>query len=468
MKTILWLLLVFPMVFTVQTYAGDQTSMRGLGMGRAAVASTRGTDAIGVNPANLALTDVGNVQVSLAPTSFYVSTELFNYNIYKQYFTGVDTGSGTYTSKLLNEEDKQIIRDQMSSLPATRLQLESMIAGISFRIPMVGGIGIAIIEHAGATMILARDYFDLLYLEGLQENKQYAFDGTSFEAWWYREYNVSYGRRIPIKASFLQDVEAGVSVKVLQGFGIFQTTQSNGSLRNQTAVTDSTLNTLTTDIHFTTRHAGVNFFDGNSTDSFTPFPTPVGSGMGFDFGFSARLKNGMRVAASVTDLGSIQWKSNIVESYSDRSYSYTGYDNTVKDSITNLFNGTNREGTSFTTALPTVLHVGCMAESKTIPLLRYLPGNMLLSFEYAQGFNNSFGNTEQARFSLGMEYRLIPLLVFRSGAITGGGQPFNWTFGAGLDLRYLAIDVATNSGGLLFSHQQSFALSAGVGLKLRF
>jgi hypothetical protein len=468
MKSILWLLFIFPVAFVVRMYAGDQTSMRGLGMGRAAVASTRGTDAIGINPANLALADVGNVQLSLAPTSVYASTELFNYDIYKRYFTGVDTGSGFYAPKLLNEEDKQIIRNQMSSLPVTQLHLESMLAGISFRLPMVGGIGVAIIEHAGATMSLARDYFDLLYLEGLQENKQYVFDGTSFEAWWYREYNVSYGRRLPIKASFLQDVEAGVSFKILQGFGIFQTTQSSGSVRNQTAVTDSTLNTLATDIHFVTRHAGINFFDGNSTDSFTPFPTPVGNGMGFDFGFSAQLKNSIRVAASITDLGSVQWKSNIVESYSDRSYSYTGYDNSVKDSIANLFSGTNREGTTFTTSLPTVLHVGCMAESKTIPILRYLPGSMLLSFEYAQGFNNSFGNTEKARFSIGMEYCLIPLLVLRSGAMTGGGQAFTWTFGTGLDLRYLAIDAAINSGGLLFSHQQSLTLSAGVGVKLRF
>ena len=54
--------------------ATDRTSLRALGMGRTAVASSRGTDAIGINPANIAIPDIGSFNLSLVNSSFRVST----------------------------------------------------------------------------------------------------------------------------------------------------------------------------------------------------------------------------------------------------------------------------------------------------------------------------------------------------------------------------------------------------------
>ena len=49
------------------TQAGEQTNIRGLGMARTSVAASRGLDAVGINPANLALPDDGTVTISLVP-----------------------------------------------------------------------------------------------------------------------------------------------------------------------------------------------------------------------------------------------------------------------------------------------------------------------------------------------------------------------------------------------------------------
>jgi hypothetical protein len=447
-------------------FAGDLTSIKGMGMGRVAVATTRGTDAIGVNPANLALLDFGRVQLTLVPTTLDASTQLFTYDMYQKYFTGIDTGGTSNVAKHLTEADKQVIRDQMGSLPVTRVNVESMIAGASVRIPMVGGIGFAMIEHAGMKVALARDYVDLVYLEGLPNNATYNFDGTSFQAWWYREYNVSYGRRVPLEISFLHDLELGIAGKYIQGFGIFQTTKDHASISN-TVSSGTNLNTMTADVDFVTRHAGVNFFNGSSGESITPFPQPVGKGAGIDVGLSTSFSNDVRVACSVTDIGAIHWNSNIIETYSSGTINYTGYDQDTKDTVQDILKGKNRAGSSFSTQLPTVLHIGMSTDAENIPVLKYLPGRVLLSFEYAQGFNESLGNTTKGRLSLGAEYRFIPLLVLRSGILMGGDQSTTWAFGVGVDFRYLTFDLASTSSGLLTNRQQAFAAAIGAGMKIR-
>ena len=90
MKTIRIISMILLVISLIQTAgATDRTSLRSLGMGRTAVASSRGTDAIGINPANIAIPDIGHFNLSLVNTNFRISTELFTYDIYQKYFTDV-------------------------------------------------------------------------------------------------------------------------------------------------------------------------------------------------------------------------------------------------------------------------------------------------------------------------------------------------------------------------------------------
>jgi hypothetical protein len=471
MKTIRILSIFALTVSLISTVsAGDRISLRALGMGRTAVAATRGTDAIGINPANIAIPDIGHFNLSLVQSSFRISTELFTYDIYQKYFTGVDTGGTKRAPYPLTQQDKDAIRGQMPETPLTKINVESMIAGVSFETALLGGIGFAVIEHAGVDFAFSRDFFDMVYLQGLPSNAKYVFDGTSFTAWWYREYNVSYGRKLPVKISFLNDLYVGAAVKFIRGYGIFQTTKNSSSIENKIALTDTGKNSIIGNFDFLARRSGVDFFNNDndsSKKSFTPLPDPVGHGTGFDLGISAEFIDGLRVGLSVTDIGKITWDRNVMETFGGGQITYSGYTKEIVDSVKNVLKGKNRQGESFSTSLPTVLRIGATAQSEKLPFLKFLPGRLLLAAEYAQGFNESLGNTTKPRLSLGAEYRIIPFLPLRTGLLLGGGDKLRWAFGFGLDFRYVSLDFASDNFGILFSPNSFNVVSFGLGLKVR-
>ena len=471
MKKTIRILSIFALVVSLITTvsAGDRISLRAIGMGRAAVAATRGTDAIGINPANIAIPDIGHFNLSLVNSSFRISTELFTYDIYQKYFTGVDTGGTKRAPKYLTQQDKDDIRSQLPDNPVTKIDVESMIAGVSFETAVLGGIGFAVIEHAGVNFAFSRDFFDMVYLQGLPSNAKYVFDGTSFNAWWYREYNVSYGRKLPVKISFLNDLYVGAAVKFIRGYGIFETSKNNSSIENKVALTDTGKNSVIGSFDFLARRAGVDFFNNDSSKkSFTPMPAdPVGHGTGFDLGFSAELINGTRVGVSITDIGKITWDKNVMQTSGGGVITFSGYATEVQDSVKNVLKGKNGPGESFSTSLPTVLRIGAAVQSEKFPFLKFLPGHLLLAAEYAQGLNESLGNTKKARISLGMEYRIIPLLPLRSGFLFGGGDKLRWAFGFGLDLRYFSLDFATDNFGMYFSPKSFNVFSLSLGMKIR-
>jgi hypothetical protein len=469
MKTIrIVSILVLVVSLILVSSAGDRTSLRTLGMGRTAVAASRGTDAIGVNPANIAIPDIGHFNLSLVNSSFRISTELFTYDIYQKYFTGIDTGGSKRAPYPLTPQDKNDIRSQLPDNGVTRINIESMLGGVSFETTILGGIGFALIDHAGVNFAFSRDFFDMLYLEGLPSNAKYVFDGTSFEAWWYREYNISYGRKLPVKIPFLKNLYAGASIKFLRGYGMFQTIKNNSSIENKTALSDTGKNSIDGNFDFLAQRAGVDFFNNdNSGQKFAFFPDPVGKGTGFDLGISAEFMNGVLVALSVTDIGKITWDKNVVLTTGGGKVTYSGYTKEIIDSNKNIIKGKNSTGDAFATNLPTVFRIGVNAESNKVPFLMFLPGSLLLSAEYAQGFNESLGNTKKPRISLGAEYRIIPLLPLRTGLMLGGGDKLRWAFGFGLDFRYLTLDFASDNFGMFFSPKNFNVASFGFGLKIR-
>ena len=448
--------------------ADDRVSLRTVGMGRAAVAASRGTDAIGVNPANIAIPDIGSFNLSLINSSFRVSTELFTYDIYQKYFTGIDTGGTKRAPYPLTEQDKNDIRGQLPDNGMTKINIESMIAGISLETALLGGIGFAVIEHAGVNFAFSRDFFDMLYLEGMPSNAKYVFDGTSFEAWWYREYNVSYGRKLPVNIPFLKNLYAGAAFKIIRGYGIFQIVKNNSSIENKTTLSDTGKNSIVGNFDFLAQRAGVDFFNNDSTNiSFNFMPDPVGKGTGFDIGISGEFFDGLIVGLSVTDIGKITWDKNVIQTTGDGQFTFTGYTSEIQDSVKHVIKGKNSTGEAFVTNLPTVFRIGANAESDKVQFLKFLPGRLLLALEYAQGLNESLGNTTKPRISLGAEYRIIPLLPLRTGLMVGGNDKLRWAFGFGLDFRFLTLDFASDNFGMFFSPKNFNVASFGLGLKIR-
>ena len=451
-------------------YAGDRSNVRGLGMGRTFVAWSRGTDALGINPANLATPASSSFTLSLMPVGVRLSTDLLSYNLYQDYFTGVPSTNpdGKRDPKYLTDNDKSNI---LSSIPeglsTTRLDLEAMEFGVTIATDKLGSIGFAMIERAGATVKMPRDYVRFM-LYGLDSaTSKYVFDGTGVTAWWWREYNFSYAMHFQLEALKVQELYVGFGVKMLRGYGSFETDHYTASIGNARLGTNQYL--LNAQFDYSAHRSGADFLDNDKKTDFSPFPDPAGTGIGIDLGVSVQIFLGLFVAASLTDIGSISWEKNLLQT--DGHYSISTDDpfsTTISDSLDRAARGVNHPIQRFSTSLPTMLRIGASVESRNFDPLKSLPGSVVFAFDYSQGLNSSMGNVTAPRLSFGMEYRLIDVLPIRTGLSMGGGNGVKWAAGFGLDFHYVSLDVATENLGILLSPKSTQMVSAAAGLTLRF
>jgi hypothetical protein len=456
-RTIAAVTLVILLLPAAAAVAGDRTNVRGLGMARTVNALARGYDALGVNPANLSMADNRTMEIGLANLGVRVSSEWLSYDIYQKYFTGVSNEAGERVARYLTEQDK---RDLLALLPEkvvnTGFDLELLSFGISMYHPIVGGLGFGITDRAGMNFGLVSDYARLLLFGLDSTGSRYDFGGTSVTAYWWREFNFSYAREIPVSIGIAQSFHAGFTVKLLKGYGAIETIRYNSSFAN--TVVSPHMYRLDADFDYLVRRSGVDFLDRDKSADFKPFPEPAGTGTGIDFGFAAQIR-GFHVHLSLTDLGGITWNRNVVEAYSS-------FVKVNEDSLVRALRGSNRPGETFSTALPSKFRLGVMVEDSAISFLRWIPGRMIFGLDYTQGLNESMGNTTSPRLSLGTEYRIIPVLPVRVGISLGGGYGFRVAGGVGLNLHFLQLDVGTENLGVLFTPSDFNMFSFGVRLKI--
>jgi hypothetical protein len=452
--------------------AGDRSNVRGLSMARTYIVDSRSIDALGINPANLALDDRLPFTLALPSVGLRLSSELINYDAYNNYFTGIPDpqNPGKRIQKVLTEQDKNDLLGLLPDNGATRADLEITDIGMSLQLGRIGSFGFAITDHIGTVLNIPKSYFKV-FLFGLDSaGSNYNFNGTSASAWWWREMNFSYANKLPFNLPILSNTYFGVGVKIVSGYGAMITDHYNGTISN--TIVGGNQYQLQAAFDFLTKRSGSSVFGtdsaGKSKFDFKPFPTPAGRGTGFDLGLNGMIGEKIRVGISITDIGKITWNQNLVETYGSYNATVTDpFDSTQQSNLKNGFKGANRPGTSFTTALPTTFRLGASFQTKDMPVLHYIPGNMLMEVDYNQGLNNSLGNSTVPRLSLGTEWRIIPILPLRTGITVGGGDQFRWAFGFGLDIWVISLDVGTENFGMLFSPKSFSMASAAAGLKIR-
>ena len=89
--------------------AGDRSNIVGLGMGRTSTVTSRGVDALGINPANLAVMESKSFTLSFLPVGARVGTDFLDYGTYRRYLTGVSTDSGRVGYFLTDRDKEQIL-----------------------------------------------------------------------------------------------------------------------------------------------------------------------------------------------------------------------------------------------------------------------------------------------------------------------------------------------------------------------
>jgi len=462
----------------------DRVSGRTIGMARTFTASSRGLDAIGLNPANLALDDRGStVTFEVAPFGFRAGSDLINYQIYQDYFTGVDSlgangqpaldrnGKKVRIGTLLSESDKDAILALFNGDVAhTQFNFDLTEFGITYRNEKLGGFGFSVSDRVGVNMDIPEGYARMVLGGFPAAGANYTLDNTSVNASWLREYNLSYARMLPFELQWVKNISVGIGIKYVQGFGYFATDHYTGSIQivpNTITLDDGSKITvpgpLSAKVDFLQYQAHVPF-DSVVVSNFVS--KPAGTGIGFDFGVSGEVFQALRVGVSLTDIGKVTWNKYTKAIVGKGSFSISDYQR-QQDSVKNAFKGDTHDTTSFKSSLPGALNVGAAFQVDEAPFITHFPGKLLVAADIHFGFNNEPGNSKTPRFSLGTEYRPIGAIPIRTGISIGGRERFSWALGIGINTPIWDLDFGTESIALLTNPNSFRNGSFTFGMRFR-
>lgn len=411
--------------------------------------------------------DMSSFTMSLIPQfGIGIGANFLGYQVYLDYFTGVDS-AGKKVGKHLSDEDKQRILDSFNEDIGTLLtEIDIKALSLAFRIKNVG-VGLSLRERAFSRFEMHRDFVRFL-LYGNPPGSIYSFN-IGVGGAWLREYSISVGTKLPVELVVIKNINIGVGVKLVQGFGFIGS--ENLGVTIETA--DSSRGyEMRANISGVVRRANVDFLDRDKNAKFTPFPTPAGSGLGFDLGVSAEILGLFTAGVSLTDVGSINWTKNAVIVSGDTSFKFSGYTtqeriDSLRESFENYINSSERKKyESFSTGLPTAIRFGVATDLKT--LLPVFPGRMLISADYFQPIGDSQMMFKKPKLALGLEWRLLSFLPLRAGISLGGFEGFALSAGTGLNLPFLEFNIATGNFNEIMSGGDLKNFSFATELRLKF
>ncbi len=436
--------------------------VRSMSMGNTSVSSSYDIDAFNQNPANILnqrLNSNSLIYFNLSLNAgMFTSSEYLSMDFYDDYFTKDDNGNTRYLTvndkaNILNEAS-----DQISNYLASAKTLS-----VIYNTKNIGTFGLSIDERTNGNFIPSRDFLEL-GLYGNEADRVYDLSENEINAYWIRELNITYAKRLQIKNNNLFDqVSLGASVK--PQFGLYYlNTQSNDL-------------TIFTDDSNTVRSAGrVEFLYAGLTDD-NDFEYSLGNagfGFGFDLGVNARLKNVSKngyvnIGLSITDLGYITWNKNTNSYYNDGSFIIT--DITEKsqiDSLKDIIKGTKTPVPDFTTALSPTFRLG--VSYKIIDRLKNETLNnerATIAVDYVQGLSEDLGGTTKPIIGIGGEYNVSKVLSPRIGFAFGGLQEFAMGIGLGINAGPVIIDLGTYNIASIFEPRATSKFSMGLGIKFK-
>lgn len=462
-------LLLSVVLFSMLSAGGDKFSPRIVGMGRTFTALSRGLDAVGTNPANLALNDRdASFTLNIIPIGFQIGSDLFNYKIYNDYFTGIPDPNdpNNRISKPLNDNDKKDILGLFpEGIARTQIRFETAPIGISLQI---GDFGFALVPSilTAVNLDLSEGYMKFA-LNGFEEGgSTYSFNGTALNSSAVAEVNASLAYILPLELPNIDEISIGVGVKYLQGLAFLATDRYNATIET-TGETYTDPNTGETVFLPRSVRGNFDFLQYFALDT-TDFK-PVGSGMGYDIGVSALLFDAIRVGASLTDIGSIKWDkyTKAIEGSSQFELKGIG-DKDGQDSLAKAFKGKTKDTTAFEFDLPTAFHLG--VEMRVDEIVEAIPFRWTVAADLHLGLNEAPGNTKKPQVAIGTE--LDPLagwLPLRTGILIGGRDRFSWAAGFGIHLaNTFDLDFATQSIAILTNPDSFRTGSFTIGMRLRF
>ncbi|MCX8057413.1 MAG: DUF5723 family protein [Ignavibacteria bacterium] len=474
--------IIFIILFSLASQIYSQTfgsygfsDAKSAGLAFTYTSNALGVDALGVNPANLALQDLSKFSLKtifpLPPISLSLSTPL-TIEKYNYFFGGVDDGTGKTVGRYLNQSDKNELNELLGQ---SDLEFNINMNYLSFAVNVnekVGSFGFVFADRFGTNMRLSKVFTDLIF-SGLYPAKIYSFSDIDIKLSYTREISLNYGRKIiDFEDKFIKSLYGGLAIKFIRGYYYLGTAKNNSYFRLDND------NVIRGKWDYEIYHAlSPSFAKNYGKDSlvgvkeFSFFPEPAGTGTGFDIGLNAELSNNMKVALAIVNIGSITWDNNQAIIKGSGNFEFEGYTSKEQiDSLTNKFKKVTSDlKSSFTTSLPTTLRLGVSYQLDEAPFIRRFPGKMLVSFDYNQGFNNEIGNSTKPRFSIGFNWKpgnYIPNI--RTGFSLGGKLGFRWGFGIGFLAGPIEMNFATSNFESILSPNTANKLNFYIDSRWRF
>jgi hypothetical protein len=462
MKNAIYTRMVLAMGLIMLVLAGlhagnERTSARLIGMAGSNSAAL-GIDAIGVNPAFLAVPYGSRIEIAILPVGARFGSNFMDYSLYTSYFTGVaDPVTGERTARHLTDADKNTI---LGSFPRDmgKINMDARILwiGAAIRYNFAGTFAVSVSDRVAGNLHLPNDYLRMMFMGFSESGSSYDFGGTDVRSWWIREYSIAYATPRMRIVDRLQWVSFGGGIKHVAGFAYFDTETYEATLSNLDFTNRFVLNG---NVNIATRRASADFIHDPDRHGFTPLRNPAGTGWGVDLGIAAGITSSLTGGLAMTDLGVVRWNRNTYGSVSSGSVVIDDLMSSAqRDSLENAYAGRDGRIGAFTTALPAALRAGARMTINT---------SLLVAAEYTQGLNNMPSNSPVPRLSAGAEWRPTASMPLRSGFTIGGHQGFAWAFGFGVNASRFDFDIATENIGVFMYPNRSKHASVAMGMKFR-
>ncbi|NOX18898.1 MAG: hypothetical protein GXO87_11525 [Chlorobi bacterium] len=438
---VIFTLLINAQLFGQMSGSIGATDAIAMAMGKSSVVFSKGVYSINVNPANLALKQNHSFEISsvlpIPNGVFLVGNEFISFEDFNYYFGGEVDEFGNVVGREISEADKERLLNSMNDGSDHFASSSLNLFSISYDLPnSLGAIGFSINEFAAERGTVPRDLVDFM-LNGNEIGKKYSLDALQFRSLYMREYSVSYGMTIKgFLSSLFENFSAGISLKLVHGFGYSNIERADISLETMDDYSIRLASDFLAKIAVSEDYnIEWDFLNVPRKTNWTPFPSPAGTGFGFDIGFTGVINDKWRVAMALSDVGSINWKNETVAYASNGEYTITDItDGTLSDTLKVLLEPQGSFTDGFSTPLPSVLRMG----------VGYGKERLNVAFGYEQGLNDQPSNTTAPRFSLGAEFYALEFLPIRTGFSAGGVAKFEWSLGFGLDFGLIEMNFATS------------------------
>lgn len=430
-----------------------------------AAATTFVTDyqAIGINPANLGWKwrfENKHIAIGLLEGTYSIYSDALTRDDMRHRMINVDLD--------FTEAEKQAAGRAFADAGVT-LNADVMLMGACYASEKLGGFAFQVRDRAqwnskfgpGMAELMFEgyrsNYFDLLVLvtgdtitnysslppdslaliaSGLASSPQLlstVLNGSNVSFTWYREFIVSYGRRIA--ATEKVQIYGGIGLKYLLGIGIIDMRAENNSFSGYSSLSP----------YFDINYGETARQNPSSvTAKNTLLPEAVGNGFGLDLGLSALIDEKWKAGFAVTNIGSITWKGNV----------YTADNGTLVELASNGLDNYN-----FFSGIDDFVTNGGLLEWKgSADRVVALPTNVRIGLGYVFGTKAEFGvdvvvptnsepgNYESAVIGIGGAVWPIKWLQLSMGVATGGSAatklpvgitiiPGNGTWEAGIASR---------------------------------